>query len=672
MKFMKIKKEEFYIKYFGKNKIYFIIALLQFLALIACLSVFSSFNFTGFRLLYLLSRWNFYFSAILTIIIYFSLGAAINAKCAETIDVISKNKFSWQKGITYVWLIVLFAYHFVAIIGLIYCSIKNDGSNYFLSYLPKTYLINILIPQLILIGTAYIASCILEKNKIYANSFIAAILMFTSPLFEQLIWREKPTRFSIDIIVCKIRWIFSIFYQNAVWSPDTQYGLQTEDHRLYLQLFWIIFIIAFLLWFYCRESILKKRVSFICTLAAIIMLGLSYLPASIYRLDESWNGIFADLTYYGDNKTINTQINKINCKISKYTMDIQFKRNLKVKGEFKLESQVPNDEFVLTLYHGYEVKKIKAEYTELSYERVGDKIILNFPQKITECNFEIEYEGMSGKYYSNSQAVMLPGFFPWYPMPGERQVFVDYPYYNGGNGYNPYNRIPKADFTLRISSECDFVTDVKKKSENLFEGKSDGVSIVGGNITPIDNSCFLNYLPLELNGIGEKQYLEEINQNWKQTLFEIENVFGIDTSELQNKKLIMASKDMGRNFWNNYFAEFDNYILFSGDYLNSPTYINYLLHKSGKESKIGDLLTAAVLLVDTVSADEILDVMVSKETERQQLLNEIGEDNSSPNVSDNLKDLKQQLGAEPLLHDIIRYLLEPDLKTDQDFFNKYF
>ena len=599
--------------------------------------------------------------------IYFSLGSAISARCAETIDVLSKNKYSWQKGISYVWLSVSTGYHLVVVTGLIFCSLKNDGTDYFLFYLPKAYMMNILIPQLILIGIAYVASCILEKSKIFASSFMATILIFTSPFFERLIWREKPKGFPIDLITGKIRWMFSVFYQNAGWAPDTLYGLQTEDTRLYLQLFWILLITAFLLWFYCMESSLKKKLSFVCTLASVILVGLSFLPASIYRMDESWNGIFADFLYYEGNKTIQPQANGMDYKISEYMMDIQLKRNLKVKGEFKLESEDPDNQFILTLYHGYEVGNIRSEDTELTYERSGDKIILNFPEKITRCNFEIEYEGMSGKYYSNSQAVMLPGYFPWYPMAGERQVFVEYPYYNGGNGYNPYNRIPVANFTLKISSKCNFVTNLKKKAENLYEGKSDGVSMVGGNITRTEHGSFLNYLPLELNGIGEEQYLKELNHNWQQILMEIENVFGIDSGELQNKKLIMASKDLGRNFSNNYFVEFDDYILFLGDYLNSPIYINYLLHQAGKKSKIGDLLATAVLLADTISADDILDEMFSEETEYQQLLDEMGEEDSSTVISGCLRELKQRLGSETLLKHIIRYLLNQDMKNDEDF-----
>lgn len=38
------------------------------------------------------------------------------------------------------------------------------------------------------------------------------------------------------------------FYKNAEWVPDTQYGLQVENVRLYVQLFWIILIFTIIVW----------------------------------------------------------------------------------------------------------------------------------------------------------------------------------------------------------------------------------------------------------------------------------------------------------------------------------------------------------------------------------------------------------------------------------------
>lgn len=665
---MKRKTSEYYVKYFMRNKIYFILASIQFLVLIACLSFFSSLHFTGFRLLYLLSRWNFYFSAVFAVVSYYICSAAINAGCAETIDAIYKKRFSWQNGIGSIHIFVLSGYHLIAIIGLIYCSLKNDGTNYFLAILPRTYLINVLIPQVILVGLSYIASCISEKSKIYANSFFVAMLIMTSPLLEQLIWREKPNGVPIDRVVDKIKGLFAIFYQNSVWSPDTQYGLQTEDVRLYLQLFWLLLIFAFLIWTY-KNNGWKKIISPFCFGAAVVMGVMAHGPASVYRLDESWNGIFADFIYYEEDGIDILNEEETDYYISKYDLDVDIKNQLLVSGKLSLQSKIPRDEFVLTLYHGYKVKELKAEGIEVIYEQNEDRITMKFPEKISNCNLTIQYEGDSGKYYSNSQAVLLPGYFPWYPMAGQKQVFVQYPYYNGGNGYNPYNRISEAEFELKIHLSCDFVTNLEEKGDNLFIGKSDSVSIIGGNIVKTDHDSFVNYLPLELNGISEQQYLEKIEQNWNQTIYEINDVFGIDTDTLKSKKMIMVSKDMGRNFWNNYFVEFDHYILFSSDYLDSATYINYLLQKSGKESEIGDLFSAAVLLTDKMSAEAIIETMISEEAERQQLLSEIDGDATDRNVSDQLEMLKNQLGTDKLLREIVQYLLNPEIKTDNDFWD---
>lgn len=667
-----------------------IIAIMLFLAIIACISFFGSLHFTGFRLLYLISRWNFYFSAILAVISYYIFSTAINAGCAETIDAIHKRKYSWQRGIGSVAVFILLAYYLVTIAGLLWCSYKNDGTDYFVSILPRAYAINILLPQLILIGISYIASCVLERNKLLANSILIAMLLLTSPLLEKLIWREKPQGFPIDTVVGKIRDLFGIFYQNAEWAPDTQYGLQTENMRLFLQLFWIFLILAFLLWT-CggRRGRQNKVAGALCTIIAVAMGVLSYAPASIYRQDESWNGIFADLAYYEEDGIAAPVNEQPDYSIEKYDMSVKLKNQLRVSGKLQLKSPVKRQEFVLTLYHGYEVKNIKAENMELSYERNKDKIILRFPQEITECTLEIEYAGHSGKYYSNSQAVMLPGYFPWYPMAGDRQVFVQYPYYNGGNGYNPYNRVTDAEFHLEISANCDFVTNLEAKGGNVFEGNADSVSIIGGKIKETTDVTFINYLPLELNGSKEQKYLENVNQVWNQTLTELTQVFGIDTDALKEKKIIMVSKDMGRNFTNNYLVEFDDYIVCSAEYLDSPTYINYLLQKTGKESQIGNLFAKAILLSDTISAEAILEKMLEDDSEFQQLLSQIEADPTDGKIgdeeigdkeigdeeiaggetADRLELLKGQIDADTLVREIVQYLLNPDMETDDDFFD---
>lgn len=642
-----------------------LVAAVLFLLLVACIAFFGTLNFTGFRLLYLLSRWNFYFSAIFSVIVYSVFSIAANAGCSETIDATLKKRYSWQRGMLEISAVILLLYHLLMIGGLLWCSYRNDGTDYFFSILPRTYAMNILFPQMIFLGVSCLSSCILEKNKIFANSMMLVILIMSSPLFERLIWREKPKGFPIDKVVGKIRDFFSIFYQNAQWAPDTQYGLQIENIRLFLLLFWMLSIFSILLWISSDRK--KRTVGVICMVLSIGALILANRPASIYRQNESWDGIFADYTYYEVDGLESLTDDEVEYSIEKYDMKINLNDQLEVSGYLKLTSPEARDEFILTLYHGYRIKKITSENdVQISYERDQDKILLKLSQKITDCDIEIEYAGYSGKYYSNAQAVMLPGYFPWYPMAGDRQIFVQYPYYNGGNGYNPYNRIEQAEITLEIDAACDFVTNLDEKTKTVFAGTSDSISIIGGNIKKTSEKSFANILPLELNEKNESEYLETLKQNWNQVLTELEQVFGIDTDALRNKKLIMVSKDMGRNFSNNYFVEFDDYILFSKEYLDSSTYLNYLSQQKGKDSQIGNLFAKAMIMSEKISAEEIVNHMIAEESDYQQMMQMVGE-TEEQTMSEKLKMEVERIGAEQVIRNIVQYLLDPTMESDADF-----
>ena len=216
--------------------------------------------------------------------------------------------------------------------------------------------------------------------------------------------------------------------------------------------------------------------------------------------------------------------------------------------------------------------------------------------------------------------------------------------------------------------EIEFVTNLPKKSGNEFAGTSDGISIIGGNIIKNNNeSVVLNYLPLELSNIDGDEYLEKITREWEQLLKETESVFGLDIHDLKAKRIIIASKDLGRNFSNNNFIEFNDYVLVSPDYLNSQTYMSYRLHESGKDSKIGDLFSHALLRSDVIEADEIVKIMMTIEEERQQMLEDLEGVQKEQLVSRQLKEIEQQIGDENLIKEIVQYLLYSELRSDEEF-----
>ena len=106
---------------------------------------------------------------------------------------------------------------------LIFASLQNDGTDYFLSWFWGEYFINVLSPQLIcLLLTFFVAS---SQNLLRWLTVEIIFLLLISPMAERFIWIKKPD-FPIDQIWGKIRWPFTILYQNGEWSGDIQGGLQ--------------------------------------------------------------------------------------------------------------------------------------------------------------------------------------------------------------------------------------------------------------------------------------------------------------------------------------------------------------------------------------------------------------------------------------------------------------
>lgn len=652
-----------YFNYLFSHKIFLIVVLFQVILITSSTVFFTNCEYTGFQLLYLFSRWNYLFCVLLSVMAFYLFIAAIKAQCSEAVDAISNVRFTWQKGLYKVFAVVWMLMHVIWIGMIVYCSIKNDGTNYFLSYFPKAYLINIVLPQIIFIEMAYVCSCVYEKNKIVSLSILTMFYIMTSSLLERLIWREQPGGLPIDQVVKKIRWLFSILYQNAIWSPDTQYGLQTEKVRVYLTAFWLLFLIGIGGWVRSKKRIMSK----ICVMLSLFLLILSYSPSSLYRLNESWDGIFKDLTYYSKENILYHQNQYPEYQFTKYDLEIDISGRLLVTGKLTLHSSQPRREYVFTLYHGYQIQNLVVNDLEVEYKHEEDKVTMVLEKPTENADVLIVYKGEAGKFYSNSEGIMLPGYFPWYPMAGEKQVFVQYSGYNGGNGYNPYNRIIPAEFILEINSDCAYITNLEKVEGNTYSGICDSLTLIGGNISLTSENKIKNYLPLELCQTNEAEYLSDLNKQWERTLNELENVFGIDVSELSAKEIILASKDIGRNFSNSFFVEFQDYILTSDLYMDSGTYINYLLYRQEKESEIGDLLCRVLLTNENKSADAIVEEMIVVGGNNSQVIEDLEGYEHQSMVTENLLRIREKIGSERLLKEIIIYLLNKPMMSDELF-----
>ena len=137
-----------------------------------------------------------------------------------------------------------------------------------------------------------------------------------------------------------------------------QYGLQTEIPRWQVLLFWLFMLLGLspLATSLARKVPAKRVVQSISLLLAGSFLVLSYMPASLYRLNDNWDSSgFLDRNYYYEHASelLKQDVESPNYRIADYNLSVELKRQLSVVASLHLVADVPRQSFVFTLYHGY-------------------------------------------------------------------------------------------------------------------------------------------------------------------------------------------------------------------------------------------------------------------------------------------------------------------------------
>lgn len=597
--------------FFRQKSIMFITAALFLISLGFC-SFFSILGMTAFEVLHTLSRFEFYTCFAWVCITFGFVSRAVNASVREVSDSYVGRCYSYEASASG-FLLSVYAVWNICVVGvLLFCSLKNDGTSFFRAWFWKSYFINIVFPQLICMGLT-IAAVISSRQ--YAAFFCLIFFLFMiSPFAEQIVW-VSPTGLKIEKIWEIIRHPFLILYQNGEWAPDSMYGLQTEIFRIELQIFWLLSVAFILLVRFTRKSLWYIGLIFACS-----MLAISFIPSSAYRLNANWNGIFYDRTIYADSNNESDNGNKtcvdssdVNFTVTEYQLDVRLKREVAVDLNMRICAETPIDNFLFTLYRGYSVDSVRTddESVSISWTQDGDAFVLNTDKAVSELTVYVSYHGHSSRFYSNSEACLLPGWFAWYPMPGRHEIFT----YDdsGAYGYNPYNRIQETTVHLNVNKEA--ITNLDKTQDGYYSDKADSITLMTGNLVSVetlqnvaDNRLSLvDYLPLNLyKGQTEQKYIEQENENIKQEIEIFRQYFPNEQLNFEGMKIIYSTEDLGRNFSNNNIAVFGDYILSSAGYFSARNLFCYIAQQNAHRTKLADVILNHISLYQNPS-DSVVD-----------------------------------------------------------------
>ena len=550
--------------------------------LLACR--FFRFGTSGIGALYMYVRYFYFPSALLTVLAYLS---GITSFRSRTDEVLSAKKYpGYYQNRVFLFVlgcsVVLLA---ALLVVLLVVSASNDASDYFFSYVGKSFVYNLVFPLLISLGVAYLTARM--DHRIGSAALLVLFLLLTSPVFTNLVWYTRPA-IPVDQMLEAVLRPFRIFYENNSWAPCVQVGLQTGPSRGSLLLFWVLFLTAAICFSLLRRRGLRRAVSGVLALASLGCLVYACLPSGGYqRVDDmSWNGTMEDyLSYYSD-QPVGVHHDEIDYTFTHYDLKLDFNRNLAVKARLQLHSETPATQFQFTLYHRYRIRSLTGADVPVTWSREGDIVTLTTREPVTDCTLVLSYRGGHRIFFADGDGALLPGWFPWYPMAGRHQVILNFETFP--SCYNVFNRIEPANISIQTDGNFTTLTNLEEGEDGSFSGTGDSITLLGGEIVLLPEGQVRNCVPLELYQDPETWSVSLVQQ-WQQICATLER-YGLEPPAGADGNILVAAEEMGRFGADlNRFALFDGYILTCGGGVSLATVSKEMFLRYNSDSYLASL-----------------------------------------------------------------------------------
>lgn len=325
----------------------------------------------------------------------------------------------------------------------------------------------------IMLGTAMAAKLKTKRLAVYSLTVIFMLLNTTFPEVPFKIPYLLFNSYKAERILYYIKDFVTVVPREIgnFYAIDPIYGFPMEPIRWILAVFWIVFPLILI----CTEIFRGKAKRAMITAGFLVVLvgvGLFSVRGSTLLMDNRLDSYAnADPIYYLDKPEVYFENSPAGFRIEEYKMNLTISNELHAEVEVTLDNPYL-DGYEFTLYRGYILKSVYSEDRKVPFTREGDYISLGSLDGASKLVFK--YFGKSPKYYANSQAVALPGYFPYYPKPGRTPVWD-----KGRYGYviniSPYESIYTVDIRSNLEIFCNL-----PGGNNSFQGRSNGLSLFAG------------------------------------------------------------------------------------------------------------------------------------------------------------------------------------------------
>lgn len=435
----------------------------------------------------------------------------------------------------------------------IYCWIFVSYIDFQTQYTPflmhalQSVFLDLFLPGVIAILIGMVLALSFKRELAYCVVIISALLC--SPVPSKLFASERIFGHSI---LSLMDW-FSILAPNTDWVADTVYGVSMEPCRWYLAIFWIALLAGIALFKILSNAKMKRVVAGVALLA-VAMCGVRFSfreNDSIVRKDYRPEGVLnGEFSFRIDNPA--SEPVAPNISVSRYDMEFTINSRTDADVVIELEANALS-ELRFTLFHSFNVESIKcADGKTLSFDRCGDYITVYAPEGTTELHFQ--YSGNAGKYYANYQGIALPGYVPYYPIPGHIQLWD-----SSKNEVVVNTDRETSYFEIVVNSPLTVASNLKCNSTNSFSGYANAVSLYGGMLEAAESEGLTYYV----SPIGHQSLdLNGYQQIWS----DIASKVGVTAQlDLSGKVIFLQPMTiMATNATQEIYVEFDDHIIVGG------------------------------------------------------------------------------------------------------------
>ena len=249
---------------------------------------------------------------------------------------------------------------------------------------------------------------------------------------------------------------------------------------------------------------LSVLASAICAIWGLIYSG---LPASYYCSDNFISNDDDQWRYTIEG--VKQEEREADFQIISYDMDLKLGRQMRATVTC-VPSDGGLDSYAMTLYRLYQVDSVIDENGDALEYQQDENTLLIYGQEDGIRSFTLKYHGGptgASCLYNNWYAVNLPGWFPYYPVPGWNKI-----YQNEGEYRYVDNRLKDpARFQIQLHADGKVYSDLKQEGNNLFQGESYGPTLLSGFVgeRKLANGTVFIYPYLDAPSIEETKDSED-------------------------------------------------------------------------------------------------------------------------------------------------------------------